>query len=333
MSNFKFFCPSCGQHVECDAGYALRRVNCPACRQLIQVPPAQPAMAAPPPIAPPSLCQPTPVPSGPLGATPAAIRSPVKTSGLAVASLCCSLGTLVVGPFGFVPGIICGHMAKSQIKRSLGLGGSGMATAGLAVGYGFLVLSVIGVVVLASFFVVGARQLQKATSNPQNSTSQSSPPVTAGEASPDRIAKSAEGTTLAGKIHGQDFVCEKAKLENGILTLRQGKDFFADREVMIFLFPKPGESLEEKTFDIGKNNNGTTPHVWLKWKEPGKNLPEQKAYTSGYTMRLEFGTITDGMLPGKIRVSLPDAEQSFAEGTFQAETGTAPKKKTPKPAP
>ena len=208
-----------------------------------------------------------------------------------------------------------------------------MATAGLAVGYAFLTFFIIGVIGVAMFFGMNLRPTKAPTVVLQRGTTPPRPPVTSVERTPNPGSPPVVETPLVGKIHGQDFVCEKAKVENGILSLRQGKDFFADRELLIFLFAKQGESLEGKIFDIGKQNNGTTPHVWLKWKEEGKNLPEQKAYTGGYTMRLEFGSITDGMLPGKIRVSLPDAEQSFAEGTFQAETGTVPKKKTPKPAP
>src|SRR5260221_438722 len=48
----------------------------------------------------------------------------------------------------------------------------------------------------------------------------------------------------AGKVHGLDFKVESAKMENGILTIRQGKDFFAEREMTIFLFLKPGESVQ-----------------------------------------------------------------------------------------
>lgn len=57
--------------------------------------------------------------------------------------------SLVAGILGwtFVPGlgaivaIITGHMAKSEIKKSMGaLGGDGMATAGLILGYGNLAL-------------------------------------------------------------------------------------------------------------------------------------------------------------------------------------------------
>ena len=38
MPEFKFFCPSCGQHIQCDARYGGSQINCPGCQQLIVVP-------------------------------------------------------------------------------------------------------------------------------------------------------------------------------------------------------------------------------------------------------------------------------------------------------
>lgn len=47
MSEFKFNCPQCKQHIQCDASYAGSQINCPACRQAIIVPPLPPMVAAP----------------------------------------------------------------------------------------------------------------------------------------------------------------------------------------------------------------------------------------------------------------------------------------------
>jgi hypothetical protein len=63
---------------------------------------------------------------------------------MAVASLVLSLagflGLFLIGP---VLGVICGHLALNQIKKSNGLvGGGGLAMAGLIVGYLGFVLSV-----------------------------------------------------------------------------------------------------------------------------------------------------------------------------------------------
>ena len=53
MAEFKFFCPTCGQHILCDTGHSGMQINCPACQQSILVPPAPAAtMPAPPPPAP-----------------------------------------------------------------------------------------------------------------------------------------------------------------------------------------------------------------------------------------------------------------------------------------
>ena len=73
------------------------------------------------------------------------------TSGLAIASLVLSTLTIVLGPFGCIPGIVCGHIARSQCSKDPALTGNGVALAGLIVGYSFLVLMVM---VLGLFVVL-----------------------------------------------------------------------------------------------------------------------------------------------------------------------------------
>jgi Domain of unknown function (DUF4190) len=71
-----------------------------------------------------------------------------RTNTLAIVALI--LGLTV--PLG---GIICGHLALSQIKRT-GEAGHGLATAGLILGYIFtslIVLYIIGVVIFAIFAI------------------------------------------------------------------------------------------------------------------------------------------------------------------------------------
>jgi len=72
-----------------------------------------------------------------------------KTSALAIWSLVLSIIGLVllwacIGPLFAIPGVICGHLAYSRIKRSSGtLAGQGMALAGLITGYVSIGLSVL----------------------------------------------------------------------------------------------------------------------------------------------------------------------------------------------
>ena len=59
------------------------------------------------------------------------------TSSMAIISLIGGIAGWTILPFlGSIAAIICGHIAKSEIKKSAGaIGGNGMATAGLILGY------------------------------------------------------------------------------------------------------------------------------------------------------------------------------------------------------
>jgi ribosomal protein S27E len=46
MAEFKFSCPLCGQHIQCDTSYSGTEINCPICQQAIVVPQAAAAPAA-----------------------------------------------------------------------------------------------------------------------------------------------------------------------------------------------------------------------------------------------------------------------------------------------
>lgn len=63
---------------------------------------------------------------------PQQYAAPQHTSGLAIASLVCSIFCIPIN----IAGIICGHLALSEIKKSAGrIGGRGLAIAGLIIGY------------------------------------------------------------------------------------------------------------------------------------------------------------------------------------------------------
>jgi len=68
---------------------------------------------------------------------------PVRTSGLAIASLVLALS---LGPFGCIPAIICGHLALRKIEKKFTVRGRGLALAGLIVGYAVLGLSIVLIV-------------------------------------------------------------------------------------------------------------------------------------------------------------------------------------------
>lgn len=87
--------------------------------------------------------------SVPLAGTHGASATP--TSGLAVASLALGASSTFFCILAGIPAIICGHMARSEIRRAAGrLSGDGMAVAGLVLGY----LSVAMLLPIALFFLV-----------------------------------------------------------------------------------------------------------------------------------------------------------------------------------
>jgi len=80
-----------------------------------------------------------------------------STSTTAIISLIGGIAGFTFLPFlGSIVAVICGHMAKSEIKKSIGtVGGSGMATAGLILGYLGIALGVCLVCVLVILPLVG----------------------------------------------------------------------------------------------------------------------------------------------------------------------------------
>ena len=76
-----------------------------------------------------------------------------QSGGLAIASLVLSILSIVIGPFGFVPGIICGHIARMKSRTESPPTSDGLALAGLIVGYVFLAVTV---VIITAFFLIRA---------------------------------------------------------------------------------------------------------------------------------------------------------------------------------
>jgi hypothetical protein len=81
---------------------------------------------------------------------------PRPTNSLAIAALVCGVVQFVVG-FTFIPAIICGHLARRQIRQT-GEAGDGMALAGLILGYIGAVLFIAGAVAFLLLFAWASSQ-------------------------------------------------------------------------------------------------------------------------------------------------------------------------------
>jgi hypothetical protein len=82
--------------------------------------------------------------------------APPSNNSMALVSLISGIAGWVILPvIGGIVAIITGHMAKKQIAQT-GEGGSGMATAGLVLGYIGVALGILGGIALAVFIAAAA---------------------------------------------------------------------------------------------------------------------------------------------------------------------------------
>ena len=110
----------------------------------------------------------------------------------------------------------------------------------------------------------------------------------------------------------------------GVLRLFQGASLSPDRELLVYLHLNPGQSPTGHVWAVSQDmRDRSVPQVVKRWKTNPRYAPLSKAYSSGYAMKLQLGEITNGVLPGKIFVALPDTEQSVVAGVFNATTTLA----------
>jgi hypothetical protein len=138
--------------------------------------------------------------------------------------------------------------------------------------------------------------------------------------------------TAAGKIHGQNFVCQRAVLLNGLLMLRSSTGREPKMAANIFVSTnifsaQEAAALGGESFAVDTNHTGFVPSVSLVWQDGNMRVLEM--FTNGFAMKLEFGTVSSNTLPGKIYLCLPDEAKSCVAGTFTAEIRNARPRRSP----
>ncbi|MGB0132792.1 DUF4190 domain-containing protein [Dokdonella sp.] len=86
------------------------------------------------------------------------MNPPARTSGTAITSLVFGIITWVGLPFiGALVAVICGHLARSEIRRMPAgtVEGDGLAIAGLILGYVQLGMILLGILLFVGFLVLG----------------------------------------------------------------------------------------------------------------------------------------------------------------------------------
>ena len=288
MSEFKFACPVCGQHITADSSASGSHLECPTCFQKIVVPQA------------------------------------------------------AAGDSKFI-------LSASQVNKPRPIPTNGGAPVA-PTDHGSKKSLVAGIALVAFILVVGAvafvfrDKIFKPKPSPEAETKAKQGEKVAKVAPaklhpiPTNITWSLDLTNLTfpeggavGSIHGNGFVCEKATLQGGNLTLRQGRSGPLELQLSVAFFAQQGEELSGKTIEIPSDREPPLPKVTLRWRDE-QQQEARKSIPSGYALRVAFGEVGNGRIPGQIFICLPDESKSFVAGSFDAELRkpNPPKQKQPK---
>jgi hypothetical protein len=276
MSEFKYACPVCSQHIKCDSSQAGTVMECPTCFQKIIAPQA-PADADQKLI---------------LTGTKLSDRPPQKNPEL--------------NPY-----------AATQVKGSSGA---------------VVVIIILACIGAAAAFVYRGTIFKPKAANPTAvqvsavTNKITAPVVSDANWTLNLAAATIPDSPAAGRIHGQDFAVERAYFSNGTLTLRDSARGPVNSGIQINFSGAAVESLAGKTLNILANTNKSA-RVTLHWKDES-DTKQNENFENNYALRLEFGSLTNNHLSGKIYLCLPDDQKSYLAGTFNADARKPKPKKT-----
>ncbi len=188
-------------------------------------------------------------------------------------------------------------------------------------------LGIVGLVGLLGAFVGCGSKPTPETSPPDQRPAAPQPGVTPPGADPTGSAYELDpakhvfpSSPAAGRLAGKAFTPDRIELEENKLSFRQGKDFFADLSVDVFLHGKevPPEALKVVVRPSQKwTDDIPSLHIGAKKEKDG--LPVPTFVNEGYALTLELGKVEKGKRAGKVYLCLPGAEKSYLAGTFMAE--------------
>jgi hypothetical protein len=304
MADLTFTCPLCQQSIACDELWSGHEIQCPTCQGTLTVPSQTPAAHNPLVPKPPN----SPAPRLSLGRQ---AQQPAPQGNRNI-----PIRNLAPPP----------PQKKSPVPMIIGIV-AGVVVLGVATYFGYQFVQ--------SGSEAKAKEAAKSATNaPAAGTPLETaikppapvlPPVWTLEVETAKIPEA----NANGSIAGTGFTAETVRVDTvgtaQVLRLTQGQLMSPDREVLIYLHLKPGETLSGQSLTISKDMKGEgVPQVTKRWKAGPQSPLQMKAFATGYALKLELGPMVQGVLSGKVFVALPDAEQTVVAGTFKAATGPLP---------
>jgi len=282
MSETKFACPVCGQHITCDSRCGGTKLECPTCFRELVVPQASTAGSGNLVISA-SEVSARPAPLTGIGETLA--RPARKPFPFAAVGLVMVLSAAAGGAY----------LYREEILKTL----RGAPSAGTSPA-------------------------------PQNAPRAEAPPANDNNWTLSLAGVKTPDTPAAGRINGRDFLCQRATLTGGTLSLRYGAKWPPELGLTVLLIARQGEDLAGKTIFI-EPERAHPPKLILRSKNE-QGQPVTQDIHEGYALRLEFGQVTGGQINGRIYLCSPDNAKSYVAGTFIAELRKPSPPKPAKPA-
>lgn len=119
---------------------------------------------------------------------------------------------------------------------------------------------------------------------------------------------------LRGELHGRPFAPQQAELIDGVLSLREGQDFFAQSELVIRL---PKVEKGPLRVDVLPADVGILPEVEISWLLPEQELPEARRLSRGYTLHLDLQPLAPNKLTGSFHLVLPPQFKTTLSGKLE----------------
>ncbi|WP_271411861.1 MFS transporter [Pseudomonas sp. Q1-7] len=122
---------------------------------------------------------------------------------------------------------------------------------------------------------------------------------------------------LKGELNGQQFSPLQAELVDGVLSLREGQDFYARRELTIRIGQQPQGALR---LDVLPQDQGPRPEVEISWLSPDQELPEARRIPRGYTLHLDLQPVAPNRMAGDFHLVLPPKFATTLSGHLEVFT-------------
>lgn len=297
MSELKFSCPHCTQHISCDPAWAGHSLQCPSCQKQITVPPPQTGLRV------------SGQPAG--GRLSAKLRANLRQAGLRSST----------APSASPPRQRTSRPAPPVIASTPRASKSVFSLLRIALVLGCLFMLLVGSLFAWSFYRRSLRNKERAEWR-ENLTRQQTRrpnPVPTGQAAPALYREpklELPANAVAGQIGGQQFRYEHATVSMHRFVLREGKNWQADREITITTFASPAD-LAGKTLLVTPDNQSPRLSISAAWLDESKRRRLARA-PNGYSLQLKCGPIENGRMSGSIDLQMPGAPATAIKGDFIA---------------